>query len=141
MRTESGAERRGLKVAVMRDQAGQLLAAGFVQSQRKMIAGLKDGLGPDADKMIIIDFMSWDPLPWTESWDITAYGTEDVMHSRPLPASYKIYNSGRNGQPEGWPFLSCLNRQISSDAPARARPPRRPASPEQGPRRLRPCTT
>ena len=54
------------------------------------------------DKMITIDFMSWDPLPWTESWDITAYGTEGVMHSRPLPASYKIYSSGKNGHPEGW---------------------------------------
>ena len=52
--------------------------------------------------MITIDFMSWDPLPWTEGWDITAYGTEGVMHSRPLPASYKIYSSGKNGHPEGW---------------------------------------
>ena len=43
------------------------------------------------DKIVTLDFMSWDPLPWTESWDITAYGTEGLMHSRPLPASYKIY--------------------------------------------------
>ena len=50
---------------------------------------------------VTIDFMSWDPLPWTESWDITAYGTEGVMHSRPLPASYKIYSSGKNGHQEG----------------------------------------
>lgn len=54
------------------------------------------------DKLISIDFMSWDPLPWTESWDITAYGTEGVMHSRPMPASYKMYCSGRNGSPQGW---------------------------------------
>ncbi|MBB5737679.1 putative dehydrogenase [Xanthomonas arboricola] len=54
------------------------------------------------DKIVTIDFMSWDPLPWTESWDITAYGTEGIMHSRPLPASYKIYDSGRNGHAEGW---------------------------------------
>ena len=54
------------------------------------------------DKMITIDFMSWDPLPWTESWDITAYGTEGVMHSTPLPASYKLYSTGKAGLPEGW---------------------------------------
>lgn len=34
--------RRFWKVAVMRDTAGDLLAAGFVQSQRTMIAGLKE---------------------------------------------------------------------------------------------------
>lgn len=54
------------------------------------------------DKIVTIDFMSWDPLPWTENWDLTAYGTEGVMHSRPLPASYKIYDSGKNGHAEGW---------------------------------------
>ncbi|MCH9828469.1 MAG: Gfo/Idh/MocA family oxidoreductase [Gammaproteobacteria bacterium] len=54
------------------------------------------------DKLITLDFMSWDPLPWTESWDITVYGTEGLMYSRPLPASYKVYDSGRNGYPEGW---------------------------------------
>lgn len=54
------------------------------------------------DKLITIDFMSWDPLPWTESWDITAYGTEGVMHTRPMPASFKIYNSGRTGHRQGW---------------------------------------
>ncbi|WP_299654335.1 Gfo/Idh/MocA family oxidoreductase [uncultured Jannaschia sp.] len=54
------------------------------------------------DKLVTIDFMSWDPLPWTESWDITAYGTEGVMHSRPLPASYKLYTNGKTGQPAGW---------------------------------------
>lgn len=54
------------------------------------------------DKIITVDFMSWDPLPWTESWDITAYGTEGVMHSRPMPASYKIYSTGKAGLPAGW---------------------------------------
>jgi predicted dehydrogenase len=54
------------------------------------------------DKIVTLDFMSWDPLPWTESWDITAYGTEGIMHSRPLPASYKIYDSGKNGHQQGW---------------------------------------
>ncbi|WP_145009350.1 Gfo/Idh/MocA family protein [Pseudomonas oryzihabitans] len=54
------------------------------------------------DKMVTIDFMSWDPLPWTESWDITAYGTHGSIHARPMPASYKIYHDGKNGHQEGW---------------------------------------
>jgi predicted dehydrogenase len=54
------------------------------------------------DKIVTFDFMSWDPLPWTESWDITAYGTEGIMSSRPLPAAYKIYDSGKNGHQQGW---------------------------------------
>ncbi|KLU21826.1 oxidoreductase [Caballeronia mineralivorans PML1(12)] len=54
------------------------------------------------DKVISIDFMSWDVLPWAESWDLTAYGTEGIMSSRVLPASYKVYDSGRAGMPEGW---------------------------------------
>jgi predicted dehydrogenase len=55
-----------------------------------------------ADKIVVVDFFSWDPLPWLESWDITAYGTEGIMHSRPLPASYKIYDRGNAGALEGW---------------------------------------
>lgn len=54
------------------------------------------------DKLVTIDFMSWDPLPWTESWDITAYGTHGLMHSTPMPSSYRIYHDGRNGHPQGW---------------------------------------
>jgi predicted dehydrogenase len=54
------------------------------------------------DKLVVVDFMSWDPLPWTESWDMTAYGTHGIMHSCPLPASYKVYDDGKNGYPEGW---------------------------------------
>jgi len=54
------------------------------------------------DKIVVIDFMSWDPLPWTESWDITAYGTHGIMHSCSLPASYKVYDDGKNGFAEGW---------------------------------------
>lgn len=55
-----------------------------------------------ADKVVVIDFMSWDVLPWTESWDITAYGTEGIMSSRSLPASYKIYDAGKGSHPAGW---------------------------------------
>ncbi|UVH51823.1 Gfo/Idh/MocA family oxidoreductase [Pseudomonas sp. CBSPBW29] len=54
------------------------------------------------DKMVTIDFTSWDPMPWTEAWDITAYGTHGVMHSTPMPASYKLYHDGKNGHPQGW---------------------------------------
>ncbi|CAH2402697.1 hypothetical protein [Mesorhizobium ventifaucium] len=54
------------------------------------------------DKLVTVDFMSWDPLSWTESWDLSAYGTEGIMHSCPLPASYKIYDSGKNGHQQGW---------------------------------------
>jgi len=54
------------------------------------------------DKIVVVDFFSWDPLPWLETWDLTAHGTEGVMHSKPLPASYKIYDKGTLGHPEGW---------------------------------------
>jgi predicted dehydrogenase len=55
-----------------------------------------------ADKLVVVDFFSWDPLPWQETWDISAYGTEGIMHSRPLPASYRIYSKGKADVPEGW---------------------------------------
>lgn len=55
------------------------------------------------DKIVTVDFMAWDVLPWTESWDITAYGTEGIMSARPLPASYKLYQSGKiEGSMQGW---------------------------------------
>ena len=54
------------------------------------------------DKVVTIDFMSWDPMPWTESWDVTAYGTHGVMHSTPMPASYKLYHDGKVGHSQGW---------------------------------------
>ena len=56
----------------------------------------------DADKIVVVDFFSWDPLPWLESWDLTAYGSAGIMPSRPLPASYKIYDTGKTGAAEGW---------------------------------------
>jgi len=56
-----------------------------------------------ADKIVVVDFFSWDPLPWLETWDITAYGTEGIMSSRPSPSSYKIYDKGTNSEfREGW---------------------------------------
>ena len=54
------------------------------------------------DTIVVVDFFSWDPLPWLENWDLTAYGTDGVMSSRPLPASYRIWDSGKHGVPEGW---------------------------------------
>lgn len=54
------------------------------------------------DKIVTIDFMSWDVLPWAESWELTAYGTEGMMTTRVLPASYKVYDSGNHGLPRGW---------------------------------------
>jgi predicted dehydrogenase len=54
------------------------------------------------DKLVVVDFFSWDPLPWLETWDITCYGTDGVMSSRPLPAAYRIWDNGRHGVAEGW---------------------------------------
>ena len=54
------------------------------------------------DKIVVVDFFSWDPLPWLETWDISAYGTEGVMQSCPSPSSYRIYDKGNQGFPEGW---------------------------------------
>ena len=54
------------------------------------------------DKIVVVDFFSWDPLPWLEMWDITAYGTDGVMSSRPLPAAYRIWDNGQHDVPEGW---------------------------------------
>jgi predicted dehydrogenase len=54
------------------------------------------------DKCISIDFMSWDVLPWAESWEVTAYGTDGIFTSRVLPASYRIYDNGRAGVSAGW---------------------------------------
>jgi len=55
------------------------------------------------DKLISLDFFSWDPLPWIESWDIAVYGTEGIFHARPLPSTYKAYERGnRPGRAKGW---------------------------------------
>ena len=54
------------------------------------------------DKIVVVDFFSWDPLPWLETWDITAYGTEGVMQSCPSPSSYRIYDKGNMGFAQGW---------------------------------------
>jgi threonine dehydrogenase-like Zn-dependent dehydrogenase len=43
------------------------------------------------DKVVSFDFSSWDPLPWVESWQISFYGTEGILHSRPLPANCDLF--------------------------------------------------
>ncbi|CAB3743449.1 Inositol 2-dehydrogenase/D-chiro-inositol 3-dehydrogenase [Paraburkholderia rhynchosiae] len=55
-----------------------------------------------ADKIVVVDFFSWDPLNWTETWDMAAYGTEGIMQSCALPSSYKIFDKGNTGYPQGW---------------------------------------
>lgn len=91
-----------------------LLHFGMPKAVNARILKFPSAFGPDSredaggallqydDKLITVDFMSWDPLPWTETWDLSAYGTEGIMHSCPLPASYKIYDSGKNGHEQGW---------------------------------------
>lgn len=91
-----------------------LMHFGMPQSVNARIHKFPDFRGPESredaagavlnysDKVVVVDFMSWDVLPWTESWDITAYGTEGIMSSRSLPASYKIYDSGKGSHREGW---------------------------------------
>jgi len=55
------------------------------------------------DKIVSLDFFSWDPLPWIESWDISVYGTEGIFHARPLPSTYRAYERGvRSERAKGW---------------------------------------
>jgi predicted dehydrogenase len=41
--------------------------------------------------LVSLDFMSWDPMPWVESWDISIYGTKGVLHACPLPAGWQLF--------------------------------------------------
>lgn len=55
------------------------------------------------DLLVALDFMSWDPLPWVESWDVSIYGTRGILHACPLPARCEIYLSQPGGGlPAGW---------------------------------------
>ena len=47
------------------------------------------------DKIVVVDFFSWDPLPWLESWDITAYGTEGIMHVASPPRELQDLRQGQ----------------------------------------------
>src|SRR5258708_37091982 len=47
--------------------------------------------------------MSWDPLPWVESWEVALYGTDGVLFACPLPAHYRLFlKEARGGFPAGW---------------------------------------
>jgi predicted dehydrogenase len=55
------------------------------------------------DKLITFDFMSWDPLPWQETWELQIYGTDGVLSSGVLPARTRLYlGEERAGLPAGW---------------------------------------
>jgi predicted dehydrogenase len=55
------------------------------------------------NRLVTLDFMSWDPLPWIESWDISVYGTKGVLHSCPLPARCRVFSKEASAAlPAGW---------------------------------------
>jgi predicted dehydrogenase len=55
------------------------------------------------DKIVTVDFFSWDPLPWCESWQVSMYGTDGVLHAGPLPGRYEMFlTDARGGHPAGW---------------------------------------
>lgn len=57
------------------------------------------------DVLVGFDFMSWDPAPWVETWEIAFYGTKGILHVRPLPASWRLYlREPTDGHPAGWSF-------------------------------------
>jgi predicted dehydrogenase len=49
------------------------------------------------DKLVVVDFFSWDPLPWCESWQVSMYGTEGVLHGGPLPGHCEMFLSAPRG--------------------------------------------
>jgi predicted dehydrogenase len=55
------------------------------------------------DKIVSFDFSSWDPLPWVESWQISFYGNEGILHTRPLPATCDLFLKAPNDRfAAGW---------------------------------------
>lgn len=44
-----------------------------------------------ANQIVSFDFSSWDPLPWAESWVLSFYGSEGVLHTRPLPSTCRLF--------------------------------------------------
>jgi predicted dehydrogenase len=83
-----------------------------VNARVPKLAGLRDpAFREDAaavalsysDKVVTFDFMSWDPLPWQETWELQIYGTEGVFTSGVLPARTSLYLRGeRASAPGGW---------------------------------------
>lgn len=55
------------------------------------------------NRLVSFDFSSWDPLPWVESWGISFYGSEGILHTRPLPATCQLFlNQARGRFNPGW---------------------------------------
>jgi predicted dehydrogenase len=55
------------------------------------------------NKIVSFDFSSWDPLPWVESWDVSFYGNDGVLHARPLPATCELFLKEAKGRfNAGW---------------------------------------
>ncbi len=54
------------------------------------------------DMIASFDFSAWDPAPWMESWEISVYGTEGIVHATPLPRSVRQYRAPRDSVPSGW---------------------------------------
>jgi predicted dehydrogenase len=72
-----------------------------------------------ADKLVSFDFMSWDPLPWQETWELQIYGTDGVLTGGVLPAQTRLYlREERAGMPAGWTSW----RQTSFPVPWAATP-------------------
>jgi predicted dehydrogenase len=66
------------------------------------------------NKIVSFDFSSWDPLPWVESWDISFYGNEGVLHARPLPATCKLFLKEAAGRfNAGWTIWNETSFPIS----------------------------
>jgi predicted dehydrogenase len=56
-----------------------------------------------AKQIVSFDFSSWDPLPWVESWVLSFYGSEGVLHARPLPSTCKLFLKEAKGRfNAGW---------------------------------------
>jgi predicted dehydrogenase len=71
------------------------------------------------DKLVTFDFMSWDPLPWQETWELQIYGTEGVLTSGVLPARTCVYLDREHPPlPSGWTSW----RQTSFPVPWAATP-------------------
>ena len=74
--------------------------AGFGSSSREDAGSAIFEYG---DKIVSFDFSSWDPLPWIESWGISFYGSEGILHTRPLPATCQLFlNQARDRFSAGW---------------------------------------
>jgi predicted dehydrogenase len=55
------------------------------------------------DKLVSVDFFSWDPLPWSESWRVSMYGTNGVLEAGPLPDRYELFlKQPQAGMTAGW---------------------------------------